>query len=267
MRAKEFIPLYERSAVTLGIHEIIDIADNELSGGAARAITSFIGHEPGTIDKMASSDYDDPMAGFGIMGADDLESGKYAKEIEHAFEPVRAKLKDMLGDSIILYRLQYPIEDGKKERNYLSWTSDSKFVDDYAGVSRRNTKLISEADIVKAEKEFEQNGEVKIPTTDYTLKLEHLVARTGKNVDYIMIYQGNEDITDTDSVRKFIEGINKDRAEFDAENQKKREKIITANVSLDDVIWVSDRAGQSEFIVRNDSASSAYINAKGALVK
>lgn len=130
----ELFNINERTASDLGIRELINRADNNLSGGAANAITYFIGHEPGKIDNM---DQDDEMAGFGFMGSSELESNKYAKEIEQAFLPIRNKLKDQLGDTVTLYRAQHDITTDAEMRNYLSWTSDSKFAKYHIGIRRK----------------------------------------------------------------------------------------------------------------------------------
>lgn len=129
--------------------------------------------------------------------------------------------------------------------------------------------LYSEQDIQKFEKELEQNNEVKITGSNYTLKKEHIKMYNVNDelveFDSIDIYQGNEHITDTESVREFINGVNEMRQETIDDNAKRESKILKAEVSLDDIIWVSDRAGQSEFIVKNYPGSSAYIDNTGVL--
>lgn len=256
------IELLERNASDLGIRELINKADDELSGGAARAITGFIGHEPGKVDQ----DLDD-FSSIGFMYSDMLERNEFAKEIEQAFAPVRNKLKSMMGNTITLYRAQHPVEAGTEARNYLSWTSDKDFAMYHVGVRKKIKPQYTEQEIKNFEREFKENGVVKITGTSYSLKLEHQKMYNWNDelieFDMISIYQGKEHITDTDSVRDFVNGINKDRADDEAENTKKSERIIKAEVPLNDVIWVSDRAGQSEFIVKNYQGSSSYIDPTG----
>lgn len=274
MRAHEFIS--EKTPQEMGIHQIIDIADNYLSGDAAKAIDKFIGHGPGTVDRKTDNH------GMGIWSQDSIESGEYSNELERAFKSVREELRKVLGDSVKLYRVQLDVPDDAPTRKYLSWSSDSKFSKHYSG-HQKVKDLFSDEDIKKAEKVFDETGEVKIPNTRYILKADIItVPNTEEDyqhinrvfpagqwrvngdvieIDSIDIYDSTDGhLTDTDSVEKFMTGINADRQETIDANKKSSEKVITRNINLNDVIWVSDRAGQSEFIVSNDPSSSGYID-------
>ena len=251
------------------LFSVIDAADRALSGSAADAITAFIAHPVDTT-------YD-----TGVMDARPLEralraNDAVAKELARAVEPVKEELRRQFGDFITLYRVQREVEAREEgvtrvgfdegERAALSWSSDPSFANYYAGV-RPTKPLFTEKEIVAAEKEHAEKGEVKIPGGHTLRGLNHFTGLDGKPQTSIDLYSGDEFVTDTDSVRAYMEDLNRWRTE-DAETMRKRgEAIVRAQISVDDIIWVSDRAGQSEFIVNNLPGSGTRIDGKGRLVQ
>jgi hypothetical protein len=142
------------------------------------------------------------------------------------------------------------------QRRVLSWTSDPRFAEAHADVGR-DPALFTEEQIVEAEKTLADTGEVKIgQVTLQWEELEGVQFDTGKPFTVralaIMDPRAGGFVTDTPSVRAYMEGLNDDRREILAENAAKREDIRGAIVPLDQIVWISDRAGQSEFIVKND---------------
>lgn len=245
------------------LRQLTNKADKELTGDAARAVTEFIGHEPGKID----GDVGEHNA-FGIMVQDRLErivrdpSSPAYKELEEKFAPVKEALRREAGDNVVLYRYQSDVAAetskwGKSpppERAVLSWTSDPKFTDSYAGV-RPVPALIPESVISRMEREYRDKGSTWV-THDTELRRE-------KDSPYPNIYTRGQHITDTDSVRDFVADINADRREGTARNEVRRSKIIAARVPIDDIVWISDRAGQSEFIVLNTPGAARRIDNRG----
>lgn len=243
--------------------KLMDQADFALGGEASRAVNEFIGLPPAAKESGESS---------GIMRAQRMEAiargeaPEAAAELEAVFHPVREGLRQQYGNTIRLYRVQTAIPDAEPtvirgsapadgQRAALSWTADKAFADYYAGI-QKNKPPIPEQTIVDLEEKFANSGEVKIPGTPYTLKQED-----GGVSIYDPAVGGF--VTDTESVRTFVNDINKQRAELAGENADKAKLIVTADVPLDDVLWASDRAAQTEFIVRNKPESDFFIDDKG----
>jgi hypothetical protein len=250
---------FDATAIT----EVIDAADLVLEGPGAEAITEFIGH-PAV-----------PVTEHGIMDARKLEdiargnNPEAAAQIETAFSPIREQLRAQVGDTIRLYRVQRPVkrednvlvhgmpEDGR--RAALSWSSNPKFAREYAGVGKER-KVYSDDEIAVFEKTFTEKGQVKIG--------RHWLVK--EDSQYPVIYPDrngepalDDMVTDTDSVRDYINTENEWAREDNARNAKRAQVIVSAEVPLEDVMWISGRANQSEFIVRNDPSRPVYINERG----
>ena len=249
--------------VMKSLEPVVDAADVALTGDAAEAVSAFVGLQPNARTSGP---------GYGIMNAFKLEkavkeNSPVAQEIETTFSPIREQLRKEVGDAVTLYRVQEPVKKEKGvtsgsspegTREVLSWTSDRKFAESYAGTQKLPYKTYSEAEIVQKEKVLEDTGSVKLDR-GYELRTED-DPTYGKS---IVIYQNGEHITDTDSVRAFIEGNHGYNAEVAGENAIKQQKIVSAKVKLDDVVWITNRANQREFIVRNKQDSSQFIDETG----
>jgi GNAT superfamily N-acetyltransferase len=225
------------------IRSIVDKADAELPTKAQDAITRFTGFE---LNRK-----DDPSM-FGIMDTSKIDKAasgedlELASQLETAFSPVRETLRQKYGDTITLYRSQKLGEGEVKSRQALSWTLDPQVADAFAGV-RDVKNNFSEQEISDAEKEFAKTGRFEIR------KGYWLEKKTAEGYgDYIAIMSDDVggEVTDTGSVREFLEGLNEDRSTSRASNDKKKAKIRKEEIPLDDVMWVTDRGNQMEFIVR-----------------
>lgn len=224
-----------------------DMADVRLPVEAQNAITDFVGHAPMAVERGPS---------MGIMLPDKLEDAfsatpskkgkKIRSQIEDSFEPIKARLKEQ-GETIRLYRFEQTGKDAKK-RNVLSWSSDLRFVKEHAGLYPKG-KIFSESDIVRMEKELDVTGRVQINEDTY---LETIPAK-GKIPEHIGIYSERSGgfVTDTESVRHFLSSRNKDELDVRQRNLDKSESIYMADIPVEDVVWITNRAGQSEFIVKN----------------
>lgn len=247
------------------IQAAADVADQALSGKAAEAIDKFVGHGPMSRDKEG-------VDATGIMTSRQLETaiaenGEVAAEIEQAFAPVRTLIEEKYGPTVKLYRAQQAVDwdpnvhygsrPDTRERAVLSWTSDPKFADHHVGVDpRRDRPDIPEEKIAQLEQEFEAQGEI-------TVRKGVMLKREADGSIGIYDDAVGGFVTDTDSVRSYYADQNRYRAEDRDRNAKKREKIVTADVPLSEVVWVTDRAGQSEFIVRNKKGSPWFIDEHG----
>jgi hypothetical protein len=246
------------------IRDIADRADETLSGEAERALDAFVGHPRGAKNAVTDE------WGIGAFSTDRVESAvngdnpKLGAEIEEAFAPVRDELRDVVGDTITLYRYPgKPIPPGTAPRSTLSWTADRRFADLLAGV-RRNGKRFSEGDIARMERELEDTGRTDVSKTEYLEKTTFQTPPSGSfegadgsQVPVIDIYDSDGYVTDADSVRSHLESINAEVDEIAADNAAKKQQVLVKRVSLDDVVWVTDRAGQAEFIVRETAATPA----------
>jgi len=249
--------------------EVMDKADKALNGAAADAISQFVGHGPKSRDK-------DWSQATGIMYAHSLEAAArgddpaIARELVKEFKPVRAAIEKELGSTVKLYRVQRPVEkdpnvingsvpaDGR--RAVLSWTMDEKFARAYAGV-HKSSKITTEAEIKELERKFDADKRVRI-----NKRTELVWEEVAPGISTLMIYTDGEAITDTDSVRAYVEGQNEWLRESNASNDKRAEQIVSADVPLDAVIWATHRANQAEFIVRNEEGSGFFIDTTGKLV-
>lgn len=229
-----------------------DAADAALQGKARKAVDDFIGHPAGDAEPGSS----------GIMYAAALERAargedpETANEIEAAFAPVRESLREQVGDTVRLFRAQKPVPEGRKvvgfdsdERAVLSWSTDPDFAQQWAGVRRKPAKLFDEGYIKEKEAAFNKDGRVDMPGGRWLEKVTERIR--GDDVTYIAIMASDGMVTDAESVRSYIESINEGREFNNKEDDKRRADVIVADVPVDDIVWISDRAGQSEFIVRN----------------
>lgn len=210
----------------------------------------------------------------GIMDASPIEaiarkpnSPEY-QALYAAGEPVRALLRNTVGDYVTLYRRQLPVDqttikgsaptDGK--RAVLSWTYDKKVAEEFADVNKE-AKLYSEDEITSAMEQYTTFGETKVGRYRFV-----------REDDGMQMYQGDEHITGfydkPEELRAWMESENKDAMEANARNAGRREAIIEARVPVDSIVVGTHRALQSEFIVRNDPGSAVYIDPTGkAIIK
>lgn len=225
------------------IRTAVDAADAALTGKVADALTKFVGHEPGARDATPGAVavwHEGPLESI-VRGEDKTADAMLKK----AFAPVRALLASLHGKSVTLYRYQREIPAGSKQRFVLSWTADRKIAEAFADVTRELPSYAAE-DIARFEKEIAATGKVKIG--------RHELRREPFGDDEIlMIYdRDGQQVTDTDSVADYVADENRWAAEIAADNAPKRARVLTKSIPINDIVWVTDRAGQQEFIVKND---------------
>jgi hypothetical protein len=220
-----------------------EAADAALSPPHAERLTNFIGVPAG-----AATNPNLPQ--WGIWNPEVLNDLTKIPE----FDSLRAALKSEYGDTLPLMRVQRPITtlNGKTlDRKYLSWTSDPGFAQSHAGVSHNPLPPFNEDFIRKMEREYADTGIAHVSP--------YRQLRRERDSPYPNIYHGGEHVTDTDSVRDYLLGINQNRAEDLLAANKKREMIRQLDIPLDDILWGSNRANQSEFIVPNKYAQGGAV--------
>lgn len=206
-----------------------DAADEALTGPAAKALEEFTAFPPHA--------YKNPDF-TGIMNPQSLDAIDAIPEME----PLRDLLHGYFGNTMPLARYQRPVPADASPRKFLSWSSDPEFISGYAG-TKRVPRAYDEDFIRRMEQEYADTGVANIDKT-YRLVNEDGIPQ---------IFRHNEHITDADSVRDYINGLNEDRQWYLDFNDKKLRNVLTEKIPLEDILWGTDRGNQSEFIVRNRS--------------
>ncbi len=204
-----------------------DAADEALTGPAAKALEEFTAFPPHA--------YKNPDF-TGIMNPQSLDAIDAIPEME----PLRDLLHGYFGNTMPLARYQRPVPADASPRKFLSWSSDPEFISGYAG-TKRVPRAYDEDFIRRMEQEYADTGVANIDKT-YRLVNEDGIPQ---------IFRHNEHITDADSVRDYINGLNEDRQWYLDFNDKKLRNVLTEKIPLEDILWGTDRGNQSEFIVRN----------------
>lgn len=286
----EFIPTTKPQAWAM-----LKTADASLPDEAAEAIDKFIGMRHDVMDHP-----DDTQYGFMVArplerayGKEfekdswDADGSRYAeekekaalvrKQLDAAFAPVRATLKKEIGPFITLYRGQSPVNKKIEtsgfdpgERKLLSWTSDPEVAKSFVGM-RRVHRVPSIEEIDKAVDDFAQDGIAHIPFKGWWIKLNSEMPQ------YYDIFACREKeemgdhsyVTDGDvkDLRNELMDYRKERLDDKAEEDAKLSKITMGRIPLDAVVWISNRAGQKEFIVKNIPGTPWYIDDSGTRLK
>lgn len=274
---------YNIGGRALGAYNAAKKADRTDDPEVQRAVTGFVGAPHDALKTGHSGGFWSPEQFEDAFSEKPSKKGSALRlKMENHFRPVREKIKKASGDKITLYRHQRgEISKGAKRRNVLSWTSDPKVAHWFAGAPHDPSPEYDDNFIRDREAEYEKHGKTKIGR-------HHIVAeegdypvgtKSGEPVSYHarpddiiwgtkkfpQIYRGPEHITDTDSVRDYIEKENRWIRERNEEIAKKRRSVISADVPLDDVVWATNRAGQKEFIVRNRPDAEHHINEHGEM--
>lgn len=258
------------SVAKLGIDASVNQADAELGDEAADAIDGFIGMPHDAMKKGYE---------YGIMHSRRLEDAysaspsqngiKVRQQLDSAFAQIRAALKSKFGNVMTLYRGQEKIDKETTERTTLSWISDPRVAASFAGISPQEMRLkpITDEQIHAALDAYAKTGEVKFPRKRY-VRTDVPTNGDGKDEFYYEIYdKDGELVTDGDDLEKEFKDEQAYYQELIDKRTQKLEKIVKAEIPVDDIIWISDRAGQSEFILHNRPGAQGYIDAKGKLIK
>lgn len=228
------IPGVPRPSAWSGALRAAKKADLSLSGDAAKAINGWVGGGPDFAENA--------RAGFGIMSPTALEraSPETLGALSSQFSPVREALRKEFGDTVPLFRGSTKNSIGRNAPGgLLSWSLDPRVAERFAG--GKAAKLISDAEIADAVAKYNKSGFVKFRGLTYK--------RTADGTP--LIYRGREVLTDADSIEQALKW-EQDFAREAAEGQAKAARMVEKkDVPLDDIVWVTNRFGQKEAIVRN----------------
>jgi hypothetical protein len=250
----------------LGIGELIDQAESTLPLEASNALDYFIGVTPKAKSRGEWG---------GIMQSQRLEDayssipskqGNVVKQqLTAAFEPIKAALRKKFGDVITLYRGQGSVDSASTPRHTLSWTSDQRVAAHFAGVEGWEMRLkpITDQDIDAALKQYHANGKIKWHGNTYVRTDITTDDPTLDKFYYEIFDKSGDMITDGDNIEQQFRDDQTDYQELIDKRNKKLSQIIKAKIPLDDIIWITDRAGQSEFILHNRPNSAGYIDKQG----
>ena len=257
------------SADELGISALIDRADDGLDGEAASAIDAFTGMGPGAKHQGIWG---------GIMQSNRLEDafsdspsprGMAARQqIEMAFAPVKQELRQRFGNTITLYRAQGAINPDAKQRHTLSWTSDYPVAAEFAGVDARLLKLkpIDDLEVEQAFRKYENTGRLKWRGREYVRTDSTTNDPSVDEFYYDILDRDGDVITDGDDMRAELESAQKSIQDLIDRRDQRLSTIVSADIPVDDIIWITNRAGQSEFILRNRVGTRGHIDQHGILV-
>jgi len=164
-------------------------------------------------------------------------TGKWSPEVldklAAAFAPVRAKLREVYGDAIPLYRGE---KNGESTDNRLfSWTPVHSIAVQFAiNRSRGMPAPISTADIDRAVASFEKNGFVKFDGVTYK---KSDAAPWVSNGYFLMYDRDRNVITDGSDLRKHLQGEKEERDAYRAKLEGSG-KVYFAKVPVDSVVWI-----------------------------
>jgi len=215
---------------------------------AETLISKWIG---GTKESMRS-------AGFGVFSTAPLERAAQSntpdfQDLVKAFEPVKILIQRQFGNSIKLFRSERTAKlnpADKNGRTLLSYTSDPHFAEVHAAGYRIKTlEIPTEADGKKAIADFLRDGEVTINWPGVGKK-KIVIDPEGDDKTWANVMDG-EEVEFGDLIQDIIGPYIKDAQEWQARTKKSLDDIVVEEVSIDDIIWASNRAYQSEFIVKN----------------
>lgn len=252
------------SVEDLGIADIVKQADQNLSDPASRAITDFVGgpHYAKDAGQLFGAMWSKPLEDA-FSDNPSQEGMQIKQQLVSAFEPVKHYLEQKFGQTITLYRAQMPVKD-KGVRHTLSWTSNPLVAASFAGIDQWEMKLkpISDETIAKALQIYHNTGQVNFRGKTYKRTDSPTDKNHDPNVDdyYYDIWKGNEFITDGYNLKAEFQDQQQYIQSLIDKREDKQKNIITAVIPVEDIIWITNRFGQSEFILKNKLGRTGYIS-------
>jgi len=252
---KQFIQeldIHKHKGNISAVFQAADKADDELEGPAEALVSKFIG---GTKTDLRSM-------GFGVYAYEPLEkahkeNSQAYRDLEKAFQPVKDVIHREFGNSITLFRSEATRKasgDDKHGRTLLSYSSNPKYVEAHAtGRPVKNLDVPTKDEANKAVADFRKDGEVTIKWNGVGKK-RIVTDPDGEGQpdgkDWASVMDG-EEIEFGDLIQDVIDGYYKDSLEWAETTKQKLGGVVVEEVPIDDIVWVSNRAYQSEFIVAN----------------
>lgn len=185
-----------------------------------------------------------------------------AYEIRAAFEPVRAKLRELYGDTVPLYRGEKAgPEESEAGRKLFSWTPVAGLARQFAmNYTHDVPPAINDNAIKQALAEYERTGFVSFRGYKYK--------RSNEYPGYYDIYdQRNNYVTDGDDLQAHLRSGQADRDEHIAD-LKARGHVYQAHVPVDDLVWIPVGANLHEpeiIAMYNPRTQPAAVMAKSVL--
>jgi hypothetical protein len=224
--------LFERRDKNVGLGAIIAAAikaKDSLSDAAQRAITDWTSANwaTGTLEKSFRS------------------NGIIAQEITQAFAPVKDIIRTSYGDTITLHRGQrnYDADKLTQDRLLFSWTTQTSVADYFIDKPKLYT-VFSDADISKAVAQFTSAGYCKLGQKTYKISKE--------DPQYYLVYKGLSYLT-TGCTEDLEDDMLEDQefnTELNADALERKDMVVTAHISVDDIVWVDNDLDCKEFITK-----------------
>jgi hypothetical protein len=223
-----------------GIIEIADVADKNLKSNGEYAISSFVG-----VSKNAKEygEWGGVMSPHVLVDAyfsdKPREQSKKAKEeIEEAFRPVREKIRKEYGDTITLYRYEDTSTGKDPNKRFLSYTLNKKFAEYLARGGRQEPRVVYDI-----KRQYDGYSEfVYSEDMPEGIKNSYLDKQIAENAA--------KKLTELTGDKHFIE---EDLFQFGEAEKRKAKQTGTLRIdeiNVDDIVWVTNRANQQEFIVK-----------------
>ncbi|MFA5490053.1 MAG: hypothetical protein WC284_12670 [Candidimonas sp.] len=239
--------LLEYQIEDLNIDSLIKSAEQKIHGTEiGNAIDAWVGGPHNSID--IGVEYGFMRANFleNIFSDNNPKNIKLKKQLEQAFRPIKDQLRKQVGNYIRLYRGQREIEktaSAQEKRVLLSWTSNP-----YVGLSftsaRRFMKQVSPEEVEKAIEEYNRTGKTKIFGQTYI--------RDEENPEYFDIYNDDGHVTGSDKIEEWLWDIYQEKIDWNEEqNEKISKELISMEIPIEEIVWITNRFNQHEFIVRN----------------
>jgi hypothetical protein len=246
--------------------------DRSLIDDAERAIADFVGAD-------ASKDIES-----GLMNSNWLEDAysdspserglKIRQQLEQSIAPLKDRLREVYGRFVPLYRAQHPYPKGSKARHTLSMSQDIEFVEFWMHGRKPRKRYIL--------KIYMENGDGWIGWQDifhtnppkqvvYSRKEAEKAARSlvQQEFEAFQRYIDEAEYLDGATIDDFVISYEEDESSYEEAKQKRAGKdgdvpgkLMHVLVPIDDIIWVTNRANQREFIVKNKEYTSLSFKSK-----
>jgi hypothetical protein len=128
-------------------------------------------------------------------------------------------------------------------------------------------KPITDAEIQAALETYRTTGRVKWQQKTY-VRTDSPTNGNGVDEFYYDIYDRDDElVTDGDDIKKQFKDDQEYHQELIDKTNKKLERVVKKQIPIDDIIWITNRAGQSEFILHNKPGKSGFIAPSGQSMK
>lgn len=245
----------ERGATAAPVTPTVDWAhmreiEGSLSPETARSLDNWVGGPMSTMEDMKKGAH----PGFGIFNRNAL-TPEIQDQLAQAYQPLRNYLREAYGDTIQLHRYRGDIPEGATPHDVLSFTNNRGVAEGLSG-ARPERPIYDDAYIKQKEQEFAQNGRVDVGKGRWLENANETVWNGKENVpvNYIAIMGPDGMVTDTGSVREYLEKANQWNREDNANRAAALANVKDYHIPVDDVLAATNRFGQQEFIVKNRSA-------------